>query len=101
MLCPKENGKFDPKRNQPCRDCPRKIRKVEFERATERLWDKHIDEEYRIGISFHDVYRQIEHAIIAKDLAESKRPVTMNSFVTFFESEQARFEEVQRLANGK
>jgi hypothetical protein len=73
------------------------MRRSEFQRATERLWEEQLGEDH--SMNFADMETQIHYLLNAVELPESQRSVTLGTLITAYEAEKSRFQAVQDLSN--
>jgi hypothetical protein len=96
LLCPKDKNAVPG--TQFCSKCPRKQRRLEFQRSTERLWEERLGENYA-AINFAEMETQVHYTLNACELPESERSVTLGTLISAYEAEKAAFRELQRITD--
>lgn len=98
QYCPKEpkEKQYDIYRRELCKACPRRIKKLEFERATIREFEKWLKPNDLRKVSFEKVFETLKTILAVKDLPPDKMTAKTSILVGVFESEKQRYEKITR-----
>jgi hypothetical protein len=98
QVCRWQKPRIDIRRNRLCEKCPRRLRRNEHKRATERLWEEWMPDESD-GLEFEQIQDHLNAVLSFRDTSRKETPATIGRFLGVYREEEDRHERLEAELN--
>lgn len=96
QVCGNREPKIDIHRSRSCEKCPLVVKRQEFRRKTERLWELWLPETDLRSLNFEKMLEHLYRVLAVRGISKGRRPALAQRYIDILDAEKSRYERLER-----